>query len=481
LTLSDFEYVGAFRLPADEFGSSSLNYSEGPLEYNPVNNSIFIVGHAHHQMLAEFTVPELVKSSEVTELNMAADPIQNFANPLDRVSSGNPQNINRIGGMEFIESGGGNELLVNGYEYYDAPGDNSHTTFVVRDPDDLAGSEVDGFFEFDGGAGHTTGWISPVPSSWQSLLGGTHITGHSSGIPIIGRSSVGPSAFVFDPTDIVGNSMVPHPIPTTRLLDFSLTNPLEDDLSNSDGSNDRWTHLSQAVYGFIPPGTRTYVTIGHSGGHGPDGVCYKCTPSNGSNCGGYCAVDSDDNYHYYWLWDMNELLRVMNGDLSSYDVEPYEYGKFPTPFPTWYLGGGTFDVNTGLLYLTSQGADRDQGTYSNPPIVVAYRFNEDPGSGSGGGSGGGGTGGEGDVDIGTLGKRTVVCLGGEPPMVRFDKNGLEGKELPVKRAIKAFRRALNRIGSAISQKGSTSRRKAKRRELRSSLKRAKQCKRGTLL
>lgn len=369
----DFHYSGAFRLPDDTFGVSDLNYSEGPLEYNAANHSIYIVGHSHHQALAEFAVPNLVCSTNIADLNMGGAPLQSFAQILTRTSNGNPQNLNRIGGMELIPSSTGQELVVNAYEYYDAPGDNNQTSAVVRDVGDIAGSAIDGFYTFQGGAGHTAGWISPIPAEWQAALGGTHITGHSSGIPIISRTSVGPSAFAFNGLADFSTGSISIPIPTVNLLNFSLSHPLHDDLSNTTLTNDLWTHLSRVVFGFIPPGTRTYVTLGHSGGHN-SGVCYKCTQDDGTLCGGYCAPDADDYYHYYWLWDVNDLVAVKNGSLAPFDVRPYSYGVFPTPFQTRELGGGTFDPAAGLLYLTVQRADRLQGQYSNPPVVVAYRF-----------------------------------------------------------------------------------------------------------
>ncbi len=373
LHLADFIYQGAFRLPAATYGPSSLNYSEGPLEYNPDNHSIFIVGHSHHQNVAEFPVPALMKSPTLGALNMAAAPVQGFAPLLERTTSGNPQGLDRIGGMEYINDKNGPELVVNGYEYYDAPGDNSQTTLVVRHAEALATATVDGYYTFQGGAGHTSGWISPIPVSWQSILGGTHITGQTSGIPIISRTSVGPSAFSFDINQLVATDSVPNPVPTRKLLDFSLTHPLHDDLSNNSGTNALWTHLSRIIYGFIVPGTRTYVTLGHSGGHNSK-VCYKCTQDDGNLCGGYCATQADDYYHYYWLWDVNDLVAAMNGNVNAFAVRPYAYGVFPTPFSTTTLGGGTFDPITGTLYLTVQRADREQGTYSNPPVIVAYTF-----------------------------------------------------------------------------------------------------------
>ncbi len=373
LRLSQIEYEGAFRLPAATYGTSSLNYSQGPIEYNPTNNSIFIVGHAHHQNIAEFAIPGIGKSTKIASLPMAGAPLQEFTQILDRAVDGNPQALDRIGGMEYVSNDGNEQLIINAYEYYDAPGDNSQTTLVARDSTQLDTCTMDGFATFTGGAGHTSGWISPIPPYWRSILGGSHITGQSSGIPIISRTSVGPSAFSFDHNKLTTSTQIPNPVPTTELLDFSLSHPLHEDLANASRTNTLWTHLSRVIYGFIVPGTRSYLTIGQSGGHS-SGVCYKCTQNNGNLCGGYCANDAEDYYHYYWLWDVNDLVAVKNGTKKSYDVRPYDYGKFPTPFATNSFGGGTFDPDSGLLYLSVQKADRLQGTYSNPPVVVVFSF-----------------------------------------------------------------------------------------------------------
>jgi hypothetical protein len=276
--------------------------------------------------------------------------------------------------MLYVSGPNGPELLVNAYEYYDAPGDNRLSMLVVRDADDLAESEVDGYFEVQGRPGHTAGWMSPIPDPWRSVLGGDFLTGNSSGIPIISRTSVGPSAFVFNPLDIVGKKSVSTPIATTRLLDFSLTHRLHDDLSNESRQNDLWNHLSRAVYGVIVPGTRTYATFGHSGGN-ESGVGYKIVQDNGRRTGGYSSFAVKDNYHYYWLWDVGDMVRVRAGEMKPHDVRPYEYGIFRTPFEgsSHTLGGGAFDASTGRIYLTAQKADRKQGTYANPPVVMAYK------------------------------------------------------------------------------------------------------------
>lgn len=374
LKIQDFEYVGAFRLPSRRYGESDLNFSQGPIAFNPDRQSLFIVGHAHQQAIAEFTIPELVESTVLAELNMAGDPVQPFAAILNRASGGNPEGNNRIGGMLYVSGPDGTELPVNAYEYYDAPGDNTVSMLVVRDANGLAESDVDGYFEVQGRPGHTAGWISPVPEPWQSALGGDFVTGNSSGIPIISRTSVGPSAFVFDPLDIVGKKSVSTPISTTRLLDFSLAHRLHDDLSNESRENDLWNHLSRAVYGVIVPGTRTYATFGHSGGN-ESGVGYKIVQDNGRRTGGYSSFAVKDNYHYFWLWDVNDLIRVRAGEIQAHDVRPYQHGIFRTPFEgsSQRLGGGAFDASTGRIYLTAQTADREQGRYANPPVVMAYK------------------------------------------------------------------------------------------------------------
>lgn len=367
---SSLEFVGAFRLPTGDFGASTVDYAQGPIALGRDGATLFVVGHAHHQAIAEFTIPALGTGPAPADLPMAEAPRQPFTTVLDRAGAGNPQALDRIGGLLLVPGPHGPQLLVNAYVYYDAPGAVTHTTLVLRDPGDLAGGQVDGPFAFDGGAGHTAGWLSPIPDDYRDALGGDHLTGHSSGIPIISRSSVGPSAFAFQAAAFGGP---PGPIPTTRLLDFSLGHPLHPDL-DADGANLLWTHLSQATVGLIVPGSRTYLTLGHSGGH-RSGVCYKCTQSDGHTCGGYCPRDADDTAAYAWAWDLLDLVAVREGRLAPHAVRPYAYGPLELPLlgPERRIGGGAFDADRGLLYLTALGADDSQGPYAYAPLVLALR------------------------------------------------------------------------------------------------------------
>ncbi len=374
ISISQIEYEGAFRLPASTFGASNLNYASGIIEYNRNNHTLFIVGNTHEFAIAEFRIPELVKSFTISELNIADPPIQKFTTVIDRLEE-NVELLDSISGLELVNS----ELLVNLIKYYDADLQNTQSLIVIRDSNNLSNSQIEGPFTVSEKAGHAAGWISPIPNLWQSNLGGTHLMGHSSGIPIISRLSVGPSAFSFNPSDIVGNGFISEPIFIQKLLDFPLSNGLSNDLKNHSLNNDLWTHLSRASFGFIPTGTSTYVTIGSSNGH-VSGIYYK-TERPETNCPGYCTNDpNEDRTPYYWLWDVNDLVAVRNGELAPYNVRPYDYGVFNVPFPTESVSGGSYDPESGLLYLTLRRADNEQGNFKNPPIIAVYKIfnNESP-------------------------------------------------------------------------------------------------------
>ena len=62
-----------------------------------------------------------------------------------------------------------------------------------------------------------------------------------------------------------------------------------DALQTSQGSaSPIWNFLSEAVYGFIVPGTSTFAVFGSSGGVN-SGIGYKLTQDNGNLCEGYCS------------------------------------------------------------------------------------------------------------------------------------------------------------------------------------------------
>jgi hypothetical protein len=365
-TLADLVYEGAFRVPSGKIGVSTTEYTDGQIEFNPARNSFFMIGHDWDDgAIGEFTVPQLVKGTTLSSLNEAKN-LQPFAkSPLSRVS--NPQNNNRITGLRLING----KLVINAVDWYDAAADNTHSTLVLHDPDNLDTSKVTGFYDLAGGPGHASGWISPIPAVWRAVLGGTYVVASGGAMSIAGRTTIGPAMFVFNPElDLVGTSpgfQVKNPIPTIKYLDYSVTNKLHSDWNNDTGKNKIWTQVTGALYGLIVPGTRTYLAIGHSGGH-ESGVQYKGTDLCGQGCGGPCPKDCKDKYLFYWAYDLNDLLKVKAGQLEPYEPQPYEYDKWPSPFGSTELGGGSFDPASGKLYVEHKYADDSR------PVILVYTF-----------------------------------------------------------------------------------------------------------
>jgi hypothetical protein len=327
-----------------------------------------VAGHAHHNAIAEFSIPTPSLAEEVTALPLVETPLQPFVEVLEAGPNGNPDGIDRITGLFWVEG----SLLVNAERWYDAGGTARDTTLLVRDADQLTGA-VDGYFEL-GGAAMAGGYMGPVPEAWRAALGGTHLVGWASNYSIISRYSVGPSLYVFDPADILSTSPgAQGPIATAARMVF----PHEgarylgaDALTTVEGSAPAlWNFLSRAVYAFIVPGTRTFAAFGSSAGV-DSGIGYKIIQDNNNECGGYCAYAADDQYNYYWLFDLDTILAAS----APHEPRPYAYGRFSVPFDDGGrhgIIGGTFDEAGGVLYLALENAGQ-VGTYDRPPLIVAF-------------------------------------------------------------------------------------------------------------
>jgi hypothetical protein len=384
--IEDFEFLGGFRITGDNYGEgkASTNMSRGIFTYNPKNHSIFVIGSPKEEQIAEFAIPELIKSSKYEDYLVADEAIQQFTyiHGTERVDTGIEKYF-KVTGLELVDD----KLLVNYVNWYDGNGTETDTTLYYDDASDLANSSMYGPFQLDGKA-HGAGWLSKIPDEWTDVFNATYIAGGQSGTSIISRLSVGPSAFMINPHETIfgrdGGA-----IPTERLMDFPLSDMLYDKnvygndysqpqpiLFNENGLNDLWTTLSGAGYGFIIPGTRTYVTIGKSGGI-ESGVGYKIRQEDGYLCPGPCSYDSADNYPFYWLWDVEDLLKVKFGLLQAHDVRPYRHGKFPMPegMSLRSFNGGSFDPDTGTLYLASPRADTLK-QFHETPVFLAFKFDQ---------------------------------------------------------------------------------------------------------
>lgn len=373
-SMQDLIYAGAMRFQFGTFGDSRLGFANGSIAVSDQRNSVFIVGHSHHEAIAEYGLEEFSSSNKIEDLPMAR-PIQDFSKVLTRAPSGNPQGIGVITNLALIE----NRLVVNAAQYYDAAAENTDTTLVIEDPANLDSSEITGFLRLEG-ANKAAGWLTPVPTSLRVTLDADYISGHASNLPINARSSMGPSAFSIKSADIL-NAASTDRVKTDEILSYSIQNPLHKDQDNQSLENDIWTEVSEAHTGFIIPGTNTYAVFGNSGGH-EFGIGYKIRQDDGRSCGGWCTYVAEDIYNYYWLFDVEDLLNVKKGSVVAHSVRPFEYGKFELPFEKQeafskprLINGAYYDFENQFLYLLLGHADRLQSAFETVPLLLKYEIN----------------------------------------------------------------------------------------------------------
>lgn len=368
-SISDMTYNGAVRIPIETYGDSRMGYAEGTFEISDDQSSAFMVGHAQHQAIAEFTLPLFSTASSISDLPMVKNK-QPFKTFFNRIPSGNLDGLDRITGLKLING----KLIANGIEFYDGEANNSDTTFLIEDPKQLANSTITGFFKLDGGS-HASGWITPIPTKFHDVFRGDYIFGYASNYPINARSSIGPSAFGVDISDLT-SSASEIKIPTYPLIDYSIDNPLSNDPYNKLGENNLWTEVSTSYIGVIVPGSDTYAVFGTSGGH-KSGIGYKITQDTGYQCGGPCPFESSDVYNYYWLYNVNDMIDVAQGNILAHQVKPYEFGKINFPFenqgtiPRVIIGANYNQKNNTIFFMLSN-ADNLQSPYESAPLLLAY-------------------------------------------------------------------------------------------------------------
>jgi hypothetical protein len=360
----DVSYQGAFRVVAQ--GESMSDFAVGTLAYNPDNHSVFMAGHPYQNAVAEFAVPSLNPAIDtVAELPMAT-VLQPYVTILDKKTRGNDTNL--ITGMLYHQGC----LIVNSEIWYDGSGANMDNTQVFMDANDLANSDYKGLFQIQEGA-KAAGYMSQIPESAQTILGGEYLVGWASNNSIVSRYSLGPSLHTFAPSDIVNaEASVDVSIPVNTQMMFSLSEQM---VANSNGYtldvSPIWGILAKANYGFVIPDTPYFLVVGSHGGiH--SGVGYKITQDDGRLCGGGCTYEAADNYNYFWLFDINDFASAS----AVHDIVPVSYGKWSHPFDKlgkYEVLGATFDHDNEMLYISLGGAGQ-VGEYDVVPLVVAYHI-----------------------------------------------------------------------------------------------------------
>lgn len=407
LTKSDLRYLGAFKITYSSTEGGKTGYSSGRIAISPETNSFFMTGLGSsntNMTLAEFSMPQLSLTDDYDQLPATGAPIQAYVDFYrdERLSQTTSANIRNISGLNLING----RLFVTAHDTY-YTSNTEDTAFVIESPFDMANSYVTGYWGFEGGT-RSSGWISPIPPNLQTELGGDYLVGMARQASVNSRWSQGPSAYSFTLSDLdtVTDGVV---VDTNMLLDYPLVNRLAPDPFNyirdsSDSftsdftqeqldncpdfvndadlwkqecvlDNDLWTEVARAFYGFIVPGTRTYLALGRMGGI-RHGMGYKITPVGArSPCSGECPHIQTDWDSYIWLYKVDDLIAHRNGEMTSYESRPYEYSAFKQPFDDadgdgriTTIGGADYDPETNRLYILNKSAGE------RVPVMLVYEI-----------------------------------------------------------------------------------------------------------
>ena len=379
LQQSDLTYLGAFRLPSGTFGCSdatacSFGYTQGGMGYNPANNSLYIFGHVYNARLAEVNIPTLVNSRSLGSLNTATVR-QNFID----VWKGTYGDLGP--GGSFITNGGrpgdvlvnGSKIVLSQWAYYDGGYDAvlSHATANANWSNGLGFSGMKTVGQPSAEVvGQLAGYMTWIPKSWQASLGGPALTGLAC-IAITTRTSMGPSAWVFDPNKIG----VTNPVPATQVVGYPANHWT---LGDYEASNN-YIGGADAITGIVwPEGSSTVLFFGRHG----DTFCY----GTGSGCGD--PADSSKGVHGYpyhsriWAYNANDLVAVKNGSKSPWDLKPVWVSNIEGQLNGLVsdkkdILGVAYDPSRQIIYLSAAYADDPR------PVIHAFQVNLQPGTDSG--------------------------------------------------------------------------------------------------
>jgi hypothetical protein len=344
---SDLVYLGAFRLPPGSTDQTSFSYGGMALAYNPAQNSLFLVGHDWYQRTAEVTIPTIVNSSSLSALSTAT-----FLQPFTDATNGEINQTggsnNKIGGQLIYQG----RLYGTAYIYYDAGG-SQVVSHWVRPSTSLSSGSASGLYQVGGlGAGFVSGYMTQIPAAWQSAFGGPALTGNCC-LSIISRTSYGPAAFVFNPTDLGAK----NPVPATPLVYYPSTNPTlgawNASWNPSAGILFNGTTTIRAI--IFPHNSSSVLFIGRQG---VGTFCYGTGGASGGDC--YDPDDSSKGTHAYpyaamvWAYHVNDLLAAKNGQKQPWNVKPYATWTLTLPFGSTTIGGATYDPTTGNIYVSQQ-------------------------------------------------------------------------------------------------------------------------------
>lgn len=342
-------YQGAFRMPLGPSYANSFAWGGTALAFFPAHNSLLAVGHDWYQRVAEFTIPRLTKDSGDISTYARASFLQPFADVFDGRLAQVSSTTTKVGGLLVS----GDALIASAYVYYDANGSQavSHirSSLNLADANDAVGPYKVGAMP----TGFVSGPMVPIPAEWQAALGGAALTGNCC-IPIISRTSLGPSVSVFDPSDVG----VLSPVPATEVLGYPIQHPT---LGTCESSQQLFNCVSGAKGMVFPDGTRSILFFGRRGigtyCYGVGGATGACVdPANTSK-----GPHAYPYVYYVWAYDALDLVAVKQGRKQPWQIYPYRSWTFDLPFENLdrAIMGAAYDPATRRIYLSQARGDVD--------------------------------------------------------------------------------------------------------------------------
>jgi hypothetical protein len=345
LERSALRYVGAFSVPRLDGNGHPLTWGGYALTYNPNRQGLFFGCHDWYQRLGEIGIPATIT------LTQTASILQNCTDVTKGRLALVDDYMPKLGGTLLYN----NRLIVSAYGYYDA--DYSQVLSHFGSSPDLAVmGEVVGPYQVGEQAGIVAGYMTTIPAEWRSSFGGPALTGQCC-IPIISRTSAGPSVSVFNPDDI-GNV---DPVPAMVVLYY----PLEHPLAPVNTQNDYFNLATQIVGLAFPPGTRSILFFGRQG-IGP--YCYGTGAECGDPVDPYQGAHAYPYVHQVWAYDALDLLAVKNGTKQPWEPRPYALWRLSEMDATGSatIAGATFDPTSGRVFITER--------YGEEPMVHVYQI-----------------------------------------------------------------------------------------------------------
>ena len=393
LTAAHFTYLGGMRLPYGNFTGSTQNFTGGfhtggghHMAINPSTGTLFVSGYCQG-CVAELDVSGITPA--ITPTWSALPQVPSVVQNMFDISEGHIQkDFTAVWGESFLTGllvdVTNQKLIGSATVQYDANGmqNLSHFSHALT----LATSSFSGWSAMSSQDGRNvafrSGFMSPIPTEWQTALGGDSLTGQCC-VSIVSRTSNGPAAFSFHAGDLG------KPAVTSSALVYYTMEPDppgHPTLGPWEGQNHVYGATTDINGMVLIPGTRTLLYYGRNG---LGAYCYGDGVSTSPPPSGKCydpefAAKGQHAYPYtlqWWFYDVADLKRVKDGESDPWEPIPYAVTPikdFPIPQPYSYAGGLAYNPTTRRLYVMETGADQHNGTLALAPILHVYSVSIPP-------------------------------------------------------------------------------------------------------